>query len=1181
MPEEVSKLRLAALRKQAIVALMHQPAEAYRDAVQAIVEVDLSFEQKYQVVDVVNILRMNITSNNVQMGLNMISKAFNILEKYGRNLLNPKKPHFWRCVKFNNPVFKNTVNAIQGGKEVLYLYGYTEEQSDGLNFPNSVPEPDERKVASVTVDVTLLRLELDHIIKGTHPHPEAFRQVISQQILNSEAKESALVSDAIPFVETTTPYIQPPEQMETTTRYIQTPMQTVLSSESNLALPCNLCGEEKVSVQCPSCNQSFCSECDIRFHKHPARADHQRLPLPLKRQRYDCQVKSGSFDGDVPVLRTPAITDTNRPVSADTSGGQRALGAPFSPSLLGSTLLPTNYVKPVASIALGVCQSPDRITKYQRSTWTQSASPCNDPPQEMGLDASVTRMPWECQSCTYLNEARAMLCVGCDRPKGCKTTSVIDVAGKSLLSRGKWSCQTCTFENEPSAVLCEACKRPRLSGKPSFREPKTMNLPVVQPCSSEKPDEGWHCQHCTYWNSKPGRICEVCNRTSSIAASSQPTTSNTAPELPTVGLKERITALQSKLIKGIENTGVAAHEEPHQKAGSVINEAEEWKRQEELRAAGQKLVKMIRSGEENGSSPEEVYCAFLYSGTEVPVQWLQTELPSVLEVIVDHVIQKGQVMPENTVGRITQEEARHSWLACSGNVEDAVQECINIRKKKVLEIQSMGFKNKDEILDSLYRNAGDVQKALTDLQGKLLEPFHTRMWNEHEPQIHSNMPDRARLLRRILGTFGLPSWGRAELVLTFLQEDDQSYSLHDVIEAVRQSHDRQIIKRMLSHECSVCMASYPRNRMRSLTSCECMICQECFQLHFTIVLKERHIKDMVCPGCSLPEITDEDELLSYFSTLDIQLRDCLDEDAYQLFNKKLTDWTLMKDPKFKWCTHCSFGFIYDGDQMKVTCTQCKKSFCSSCRRPWEDQHQGITCDEFQNWKQENDPEYQTQGLAKFLNENGIECPKCKFQYALSKGGCMHFKCTQCRHEFCSGCYNMFLAGNKCTVQNCSLKKSLHAHHPRDCLSYLRDWDVERLKKLLMMKAVHFNTEPPAGTHATPGGCRVMEQKEYPDGLRDEPCGKEATDGYAGLCKVHYQEYLVSLINAHSLDPAVLYEVEELEVVLRRYHVDFQGQAAGETAEAYKARMQQDRGRLVQKLMAEVPLDDRVPRKKRY
>lgn len=64
----------------------------------------------------------------------------------------------------------------------------------------------------------------------------------------------------------------------------------------------------------------------------------------------------------------------------------------------------------------------------------------------------------------------------------------------------------------------------------------------------------------------------------------------------------------------------------------------------------------------------------------------------------------------------------------------------------------------------------------------------------------------------------------------------------------------------------------PPRQMQSLTSCECTICPECFAQHFTIAVKEKHITDLVCPACSEPEISDEGELLSYFSTLDIQVR---------------------------------------------------------------------------------------------------------------------------------------------------------------------------------------------------------------------------------------------------------------------------------------------------------------------
>ena len=39
------------------------------------------------------------------------------------------------------------LNVCQGGRDVLRLYGYTEERPDGLSFPEGQEEPDEYQVA--------------------------------------------------------------------------------------------------------------------------------------------------------------------------------------------------------------------------------------------------------------------------------------------------------------------------------------------------------------------------------------------------------------------------------------------------------------------------------------------------------------------------------------------------------------------------------------------------------------------------------------------------------------------------------------------------------------------------------------------------------------------------------------------------------------------------------------------------------------------------------------------------------------------------------------------------------------------------------------------------------------------------------------------------------------------------
>lgn len=137
---------------------------------------------------------MNFPRPQVLESLSRLVKALSVLEKYGCNLTNPARPKYWRNVKHNNPTFKRTVDSIkvgklprilsvfkaglpqspssdpfllffQGGRRVLYLYGYTNQQIDGLSFPDEVSEPDAEKVAALTLEVMVFRAELDLILQ--------------------------------------------------------------------------------------------------------------------------------------------------------------------------------------------------------------------------------------------------------------------------------------------------------------------------------------------------------------------------------------------------------------------------------------------------------------------------------------------------------------------------------------------------------------------------------------------------------------------------------------------------------------------------------------------------------------------------------------------------------------------------------------------------------------------------------------------------------------------------------------------------------------------------------------------------------------------------------------------------------------------------------------------------------
>lgn len=95
--------------------------------------------------------------------------------------------------------------------------------------------------------------------------------------------------------------------------------------------------------------------------------------------------------------------------------------------------------------------------------------------------------------------------------------------------------------------------------------------------------------------------------------------------------------------------------------------------------------------------------------------------------------------------------------------------------------------------------------------------------------------------------------------------------------------------------------------MVSMLKCTHRCCKECALNYFTIQVTDRSIFDCVCPFCKFPELHDhdEDDVLEYFSNLDILLKSILEENVHELFQRKLRDRTLTQDPNFKWCVQVS------------------------------------------------------------------------------------------------------------------------------------------------------------------------------------------------------------------------------------------------------------------------------------
>ncbi|XP_054014611.1 E3 ubiquitin-protein ligase lubel isoform X1 [Hylaeus anthracinus] len=484
----------------------------------------------------------------------------------------------------------------------------------------------------------------------------------------------------------------------------------------------------------------------------------------------------------------------------------------------------------------------------------------------------------------------------------------------------------------------------------------------------------------------------------------------------------------------------------------------------------------------------------------------------------------------------TKEAARGMKEPSLDTMESATSETTATDIKKLQELETVRTNEKDavatrtnakgRITETLGRKF-DGNEVSKDLSNQEAEAAPLPSQETKGTTIAANELAK-RIARRLLAEGKASNYDQAEVAASLLA---LKFGDVEALHAAKECSSVESALAFLQQECELCTGRFAMSQMISMLKCVHRCCNDCAKNYFTIQISDRNIMDAVCPYCKEPNLKDatEDEILEYFSNLDIQLKTLLDPPIHELFQRKLRDRTLMQDPNFKWCIQCSSGFYADPDHKRLICPDCRSVTCAFCRRPWEKQHEGITCEQFAAWKDENDPDNQAAGLAKHLADNGIDCPKCKFRYSLSRGGCMHFTCSQCKYEFCCGCGKAFMMGAKCSVSPYCAKLGLHAHHPRNCLFYLRDKEPAQLQQLLKDNGIEYDTDGPAGERK----CKVQLQKETPTGVVDAVCNSDVVEGHAGLCRQHYIEYLAGLILKGRLDPVAIFDLNDAKQELRR------------------------------------------------
>ncbi|XP_015033479.3 E3 ubiquitin-protein ligase lubel isoform X3 [Drosophila willistoni] len=443
------------------------------------------------------------------------------------------------------------------------------------------------------------------------------------------------------------------------------------------------------------------------------------------------------------------------------------------------------------------------------------------------------------------------------------------------------------------------------------------------------------------------------------------------------------------------------------------------------------------------------------------------------------------------------------------------------------------------------------------LKRKLSMPVFRAYASLQEPVIE----EPAVLARKYVEMEKVSNLAEAQIAATLV---NMKFQEDVALWAAKECSDLDQAIAMLQQDCELCMNTYPMNQIVSMLKCTHKCCKQCAKTYFTVQITDRSINDCNCPFCKLPELSNEveheDEHLEYFSNLDIFLKSILDNDVHELFQRKLRDRSLLQDPNFKWCIQCSSGFFARPKQKRLICPDCGSVTCAQCRKPWERQHEGSTCEAYLEWHRENDPELQAQGVQEHLAQNGIDCPKCKFRYSLARGGCMHFTCTQCKFEFCYGCARPFMMGAKCNISPYCAKLGLHAHHPRNCLFYLRDKIPLQLQFLLKEQKVKFDTEAKEDVKNEPSSsrkarasakCPIPLQKETPQGLVDTVCNSEVPDKHAGMCRTHYVEYLAGKVAKAGIDPLPIFDLTDCVQELRRRGIALPERGPWDTDEIYK------------------------------
>lgn len=158
-----------------------------------------------------------------------------------------------------------------------------------------------------------------------------------------------------------------------------------------------------------------------------------------------------------------------------------------------------------------------------------------------------------------------------------------------------------------------------------------------------------------------------------------------------------------------------------------------------------------------------------------------------------------------------------------------------------------------------------------------------------------------------------------------------------------------------TNQCPICISDYPLDNTFHIDGCNHEICRECATSYIQTALEE-HVFPCLCPCCKAennlaqsPREIPQQKILSVLSPENQAAWLELERDQTIASSEKI---------KFVYCRNPDCGRPTMAGTMKeadglerVTCPYCYHKWCARCdTQTW---HEGITCKDYQEWKQAN------------------------------------------------------------------------------------------------------------------------------------------------------------------------------------------------------------------------------------